>query len=357
MKKELLNIISCKCKGKFILKNCTEKHNEIYSATLECSGCKAQFPIKNYIPRLIDDYNYSESWGVLWKETGAILRDSFTGTPWHYNAIHGKYSEAAGENLSPFGFEWPTDMHGKKILEIGPGTGNCTEHLVNTGADVLCVDMSEAIDTFSEELLTKPNINVIQCDINKGFIPENYFDRIWLFQVLQHTPAPPETLKNIRKFLKPGGEIAFTSYSSSFNPWYYRFTKKVNNQLSWNLISKWIPVLIPVKYRLQKFFCIIRLPVMAKVIRVLFGPIDPRDVYFRTLEGLADNYVMGMMWKKTRDKELLMKYVIINTFDAITPEYTNCCKDEELMEEWLKDAKYSTYKIWGVTGLRVRAIK
>lgn len=63
------------------------------------------------------------------------------------------------------------------------------------------------------------------------------------------------------------------------------------------------------------------------------------------------------MWKKTNDKDLLMKYVIINTFDTITPAYTNCCKDIKTMEIWLKEAGFTSYKVWGCNGIRAKAYK
>ena len=70
-----------------------------------------------------------------------------------------------------------------------------------------------------------------------------------------------------------------------------------------------------------------------------------------------DDYIMGVMWKKGRDKKLLMKYVIINTFDTITPQHTNCVPDKAAMEQWLKDAEYTSYEVWGEAGVRAKAIK
>lgn len=325
------------------------RNGEIVAGQLTCKACSRMFSIENYIPRLVDNYNYSDSWGELWKETGQILRDSFTGIQWHYDVIHGRYSND-GKGLpgtSPFGFEWPKALPGQKILEIGPGTGNCTEHLVNTGADLVCVDMSDAIDTFPEELLIKPNINVVQGDINDEIIPHSYFDRIWLFQVLQHTPSPPETLKNVRKFLSDGGELAVTSYRGKYNPWYYGLTKRLGGKRGWKVLAFLVPLLVPIKYLGQRIFDMIGFSFGAKVVKKLMEPIDPRNVYYNTLTGKAKDYTYGVMWEQGRDAKLLMKYVVINTFDTITPQYTNCCRDNELMENWLRQAGYSSFKVWG----------
>lgn len=360
MKKNMLDILYCpKCHGQFNLEKIVLKNEEIYSGVLICNHCKKSFDICNYIPRLIDDYNYSDSWGELWKETGNILRDSFTGLPWHHDVIHGKYTND-GKGLpgtSPFGFGWPKNLNGQRILEIGPGTGNCTEHLVNTGAELMCVDMSDAIDTFPEELLIRPNINVVQGNINENIIPHDYFDRIWLFQVLQHTPSPVETLKNVRMFLKMNGELSVTSYPGGYNPWYYEMTKLLGSKSGWRTLSFLVPPLVRVKFWGQRFFDVIGLPILGKIVKKIMEPIDPRNVYYNTKVGRAKEYIYGIMWERTGDIDLLMRYVLINTFDTITPQYTNCCKDNKTMETWLHDSGYSSCNVWGDMGVRAKAIR
>jgi uncharacterized protein YbaR (Trm112 family) len=122
MKHNLLKVLYCpKCHGQFKVRDATEKNGEVVDGTLWCVKCVTPFPIIGYIPRLVDKANYSSSWGKLWRETGGILRDSFTGVPFHYNVIHGKYDQEGGiwkDGYSPFGFEWPTELKGETILEV-----------------------------------------------------------------------------------------------------------------------------------------------------------------------------------------------------------------------------------------------
>ena len=140
MKETLLNFIQCPiCESRFIVNNPVEKNGEIYEGSLKCEKCQIEYDIINYIPRFIKQNNYSSSWGELWGNSGNTLRDSDTGSSFYYDTLFGKWSE---ENLgdlgcSPFGFEWGTNLKGERILEIGPGLGVCTEHLVNTGAEIL----------------------------------------------------------------------------------------------------------------------------------------------------------------------------------------------------------------------------
>jgi SAM-dependent methyltransferase len=268
--------------------------------------------------------------------------------------LHGTYEESGTwrNGNSPFGFEWPTDLSGQTVLEIGPGTGNFTEHLVETGAEVVCIDMSDAVDAFPEELLTRPNLHVVQGDITTGVLQEQGFDRIWMFQVLQHTPSPPETLKQVQRMLRPGGELAFTSYEGQYNPWYYRVTKRVPDPIAWRAIRAAVPRLLPLKSWLLR-----RRPTLAtRLALALLEPVDPRNIYFQTRQGRMGDYVHGALWERTRDDDQLLKYVIVNTFDRITPEYTNSA-DHHTIERWTHDAGFSSVRTWGRGGVRARAIK
>ena len=356
MKPGLLELLRCpRCAGRMRLDGGDRREEEIETGVLSCEGCSARYPIRRYVPRLVPESNYSRSWGKLWRETGHLLRDSFTGVPFHENVLHGAYSEEPGsdDGRSPFGFGWPRDLAGERVLEVGPGTGNVTEHLVETGAEIVAVDMSDAIDTLPEELLRRPNLNVVQADINAPVLEPASFDRVWLFQVLQHTPSPPETLRGLRELLRDGGEIALTSYSGErFRAWYYPFTKKLPDPLAWRVIGFLVPRLVPLKYRLMK-----RRKLPARLLAKLLEPIDPRNIYLQTLEGQAERYVHGALWRQTGDRDLLMKYVVINTFDRITPDYTNTAT-HETVERWLLDAAgFSSAETWGRGGVRAKATR
>lgn len=354
MKRDLLKKIQCpKCHSELTVKVIKEKNSEIFEGALNCLKCNNHYKIDNYIPRFLEKYNYSESWGELWRNTGKTLRDSDTGETFYYDAIFGKWSEKNidEKGYNPFGFEWPTSLHGQDVLEIGPGLGVCTEHLVNTSGEILSVDMSNAIDAIPEKILTKSNLNIIQADILSGVIKKEQFDKIWMFQVLQHTPKPSETLKYVYNLLKNEGEISFTSYYPTLHP--YRFiTKRMSFQSVYNMVK----IFLPLKYYSQKFFMKIKLPFIAKICETILRPIDPRNIYFSSIEGKAKDYLHGKLYEKTKDKKQLFWLTVVNTFDAITPVYVNSATHEQI-EKWTKEAKFTKIKIWGKSGVRVKALK
>ena len=348
------------CQGDLsVAANATMRNGEVFEGLLQCKSCAARFPVRNYIPRLLrTPDNYSDSWGKLWRETGALLRDSSTGIPFHRDTIHGYFDPQAtvvsGAGASMFGFEWPTELHGQHVLEVGPGTGNCTEILVQTGATLTCVDMSNAIDTFPEALLTHPNILVVQADINDGILSPQSYDRIWLFQVLQHTPDPAATLAMMYGYLRSGGELAVTSYygKGPWTAWYYPLTRAIPDDRAWELIARWVPRLVQTKYRVTK----IGIPLFTRLARKLLEPIDPRDIYYDTLEGRAHHTLHGAMYDRNHDLQALKHFAAINTFDRITCRYTNSATHEDI-ERWCRTAGFTAVRTWGVGGVRARAVR
>ena len=239
------------------------------------------------------------------------------------------------------------------MLEVGPGTGNFTEHLADTGADLVCVDMSNAIDTLPEELLTRANVDVIQGDITTGILGDARFDRLWVFQVLQHTPSPPATLKELRGLLRDGGELAFTSYATQYNPWYYRPDQarsrpsRVARDRLGGAAAAAAQVLAhapaaQAHHPAWHWRCSSRSILVTSTARTRLG-------------GMRD-YVHGALWERTADHDLLVRYVVVNTFDRITPEYTNSA-GHETIEGWTREAGFSSVETWGRGGVRARAIK
>ncbi len=349
MKKKLLEKIKSPISGeKFTIKHEVIKNDEIYSGYLVCESTNENYPIINYIPRFISHQNYSDSWGELWRKTAETIRDSYTEETFYYDAIFGKYDESGKgkKGYSPFGFEWDKDLLNQNVLEIGGGVGVCLEHLMHTGANIISVDMSNAVDTLPEKILIHPKVNVIQADVLSGVMVENLYDKIWLFQVLQHTPYPSKTLKGVKPLLKKGGELSVTSYHNVFYPWYQKITK----HFSFGVVYWMTKLLLPIKYYGQQ------VPIIGRIIRKLLEPVDPRNIYFLAKKGLSKDYVYGKLYEKTSDEKMLLWHTVINTFDTITPTYTNGATNN-VIEKWLQEAEYKNIKVWGENGARGKATR
>ena len=65
------------------------------------------------------------------------------------------------------------DIKDKKIYEIGPGTGILTELLINSGANLTCVEVdNRAVELLEQKFSSFSNFKIIHSDIRKITLPE-----------------------------------------------------------------------------------------------------------------------------------------------------------------------------------------
>lgn len=91
---------------------------------------------------------------------------------------------------------------GKRVLEIGCGTGVDAKRFIKAGA------IYTGIDITREE---KPYI--LKMDAEHLDFPDNHFDLVYSFGVIHHTLNPPEALKEIHRVLKPRGILFLMLYN------------------------------------------------------------------------------------------------------------------------------------------------
>lgn len=90
-----------------------------------------------------------------------------------------------------------------KFLDIGCAQGDTLETARNMGADVYGVELNPK----SVEICRSKGLNV-QCGSveDSGYL-DNYFDTVWMSQVIEHLPSPKDSLREIRRILKPDGRL------------------------------------------------------------------------------------------------------------------------------------------------------
>lgn len=97
----------------------------------------------------------------------------------------------------------------KKVLEVGCAIGSFAKHLSERGFDVTAIDISEFIIKKAQKL--QKNINFKVLDIEKNNRIEEKYDYIFAFEVLEHLKNPRKALENMRKLLKKGGVLVFST--------------------------------------------------------------------------------------------------------------------------------------------------
>lgn len=135
------------------------------------------------------------------------------------------YGEGAGQKFHPL-VEWLVRLvgarqagflsrgfgSGSRVLDLGCGRGVMLTRLADQGFEVHGADISEeatrGVDPRAE-IRIAPNLAAA------GY-PDDFFDLVIVWHVLEHLRDPASTLKEIRRILRPGGRliVAVPNFSS-----------------------------------------------------------------------------------------------------------------------------------------------
>lgn len=150
------------------------------------------------------------------------------------NACEGyeEFSETHGQRLSrrlEAAFAVAAIEAGMRVLDVGCGRGEILRHCARIGAQAHGIDYAEVAVQMSRDALREETderirsaIGVYRADAKHLPYPDNAFDRVVIFDVVEHL-YPWEldaALKDIRRVLKPGGMIAV---HTAPNRWYDRY--------------------------------------------------------------------------------------------------------------------------------------
>ena len=97
---------------------------------------------------------------------------------------------------------------GRRVMELGCGTGVYTEELARTGAEIFAVDLSQNMLNMAKRNLTAPDVFHVQCDANRLPFPDKSFDAVVGTYVLQYIDLSI-CLPEIARVLGNKGRVAF----------------------------------------------------------------------------------------------------------------------------------------------------
>jgi ubiquinone/menaquinone biosynthesis C-methylase UbiE len=173
------------------------------------------FPIINGVPRFVPADNYTNSFGFQWNKFQKTQIDR----------------EAKNSSFSKERFfvatEWDKeDLSGKNVLEVGSGAGRFTQIVLDyTKANLYSIDYSDAVSAnYRNNAHHGDRLHLFQASIYEMPFPDNSFDKVFCFGVLQHTPDFKKSVKSLIDKAKPGGEIAVDFYP--IKGWYTKINAK-----------------------------------------------------------------------------------------------------------------------------------
>jgi SAM-dependent methyltransferase len=326
LKPELLTILVCPaCRGELSLADEALERGEIVSGRLACTACGLDYPIIRFVPRFVATENYAQSFGLQWNRYPRTQLDSHSGLP----ITRDRFFAQSGWN--------PEEMAGQRILDVGCGSGRFAEVALATGAHVVALDYSAAVDAARANLGDRPGIDIVQGDIYALPFRDSVFDAVYCFGVLQHTPDVKRAFMSLLPPLKHGARIAVDVYprllSNVLWPkyWFRPFTKRMDRERLLAIVEKLV------KYTLPISRVIGRIPVIGKKLR-----------YFVPIANYEGTYPL--------DETQLREWSVLDTFDMFSPAHDHP-QSAATMRAWLAEAGLARPEVLRTGHLVARGIK
>lgn len=324
-------MLSCpRCNGSIALLSVIEKtDNEVRAGLLGCQSCGSQFPVQDSIPRFVPAANYAQSFGFQWNRHARTQLDRCSGIPMSRN----RFFQVTA---------WPKCLEGKKILEAGCGAGRFTQIALETGAEVLSFDYSNAVDANRVNNGPHEKLHLFQADIFQMPFRKGSFDYVFCFGVLQHTPDPGKAFMSLIPFLKRGGRIAVDIYDFTFraffNPkyWLRPLTRRMEPEKLYRLVETVTPRLFPVKMWVTEHIPLGKYPAFFIPVAYHKGFIPEADLMSYTQ---------------------LLEWSILDTFDKFAPRYD---KPQRIstVRKWFANAGLKDVTVsYGTNGIIGRGVR
>lgn len=241
------------------------------------------------IPRFVIGPHYAEAFGEQWKRYRLTQLDSFTKTSISRDRLY----RCLGEALR-------TDLRGKHVLECGCGAGRFTEILLDLGASVTSIDLSDAVEANLENLPHNETHRVAQADISALPFEAQQFDLVLCLGVVQHTPDPEKTLAHLYAQVKHGGALVIDHYTWTLSwctktaPLIRHIAKRLRPQVGIKLTETLVDMFYPLHKATRHF----------RPGHMLLSRISPVLSYCHAYPLLSDS--------------LLREWALLDTHDSLT---------------------------------------
>jgi SAM-dependent methyltransferase len=322
---DLLDILCCpECRGELRLDG-AQSASDIDTGTLRCQNCRAEHPIINGIPRFVPAENYASSFGWQWNQFPKTQLDSYTGVPITRNRFFAQSGWA------------PEELNGKRVLDVGCGSGRFAEVTLSTGARLVALDYSSAVEACKKNLGDNPRLDVVQGDMYKLPFRDGVFDYVYCFGVIQHTPEPSRGFRSMVGPVKPGGKLAVDVYPVTwmnvFWPkyWLRPLTKRMRRDRLFRIVEKMVPLLLPVSRVVG------RIPKLGRKLRWL--------VPVANYEGIHP-----------LNEQQLRQWAVLDTFDMLSPAHDHP-QSPATLRQWIAAAGLRNGEVVKAGHLVARGVK
>lgn len=292
-----------------------DARGDLEQGILVCaSGSDHSYPITRGIPRFVPDHNYADNFGLQWNAYRKTQLDSHSGQP----ISHDRFVRFTGWDLGT--------MAGDAVLDIGCGAGRFAEIAVATGAHVVAVDYSTAIDAARENLRDAGDIDFVQADAASLPFAPGSFDRVYCLGVIQHTPNPARTFHSLARQAKEGGRLAIDLYPAHWKNlffakyWIRPVTKRLTVERGHRIAKALFPLLYPVSQAIG------RIPKAGHYLKYLIPVVNYEGVYPLT-------------------KDQLREWALLDTFDMWAPAYDQP-QTMKTIRQWFEESRFTAIEVF-----------
>ena len=264
------------------------------------------FPIIKGVARISELENYTENFGLQWNMFDKTQFDN----------------EIDGLDLSSRRFfaatRWDQeDLSGKFILEVGSGAGRFSKVVLEeTNAVLYSVDYSDAVTANykNNNQIAPERFHLFQASVYEMPFPDNSFDKVFCFGVLQHTPDFYASVKALIRKVKPGGEVVVDFYP--IKGWWTKINAKY--------------ILRPITKRMSH----------KRLLKLIENNVDWLMSTYYILNRIGLGFLTRFLpicniagsFPKSLTKEKLREWTILDTFDQYSPEYDNPQRIADVVE-------------------------
>lgn len=235
MKTRLLDWLVCPmcADGSLALESWRESAGDIEEGRLTCGACSRTYPIIGGIPRMLPD--------ALRHLTAAYHVDFFTRyadrlqpSPPEERQPQNRWWRAEGRTVRSYSYQWrkfkemfphweqvfvdsiapvtPDFFSGKMGLDGGCGFGRSLFYSATYGAEMIGLDLSEAIEAARENTRQFDKVHLVQGDIFHPPVRRASLDFVYSIGVLHHLPDPKGGFLSLQRLVKPGGPVFIWVY-------------------------------------------------------------------------------------------------------------------------------------------------
>ena len=290
MNRSLLDILACPaCHSPLVASEEAGDGTRITSGQLACGSCRTTYPIRNGIPRFVDE-GYAGSFGMQWNRFRTTQLDSASGVQLSTERF---YAETGWTR------EW---LRGKLVLDAGCGAGRFMEVAADAGARVVGVDLSSAVEAAALNMRRFPNVDIVQASLYALPFRPGAFDACYCIGVLQHTPDPARTLSSLPPAIRAGGRVAVVAYERKrWTRLHVKYlVRPLTRRMTDTVLLRAIQWTMPVMFAVSEV--LFRLPGVGRLFRFLIPVANYVDEPRLSLRQRYD-------------------WAILDTFDMLSPMY------------------------------------